>query len=382
MTLGAFLSGALMLAFTLGTAAYAARVLARSWPAWGVLASGILILEHLVPLALGILSRATVLVTTALILAAALRLAQGDCPFRARRCAWRVAWLVPILPAAGVVAYLGAHAGEPSFSIDTMSFQLPQVARWIQTGSLWQLDQFFPDYSNATYPSHGNVLLLAVTLPFDSTFLARLVAVPFAAGACALVYAGARELGAGKAWALLAAAVLAAAPVLTRTTIAGANTDPEFLFFLLAAVVLLLRDRPEERWVAAVAAGLALGTKWYALTVLPPLALVWLVAYRPPLRLVVRLAIIALATGGIWMLRNWILAANPLFPQALGPFNAPRDIYRETAARPCSTTPPTGACGGTSCGRSSATSSRGRASCSCSRRSSASCGAGGRARWP
>lgn len=329
MTLSAFAGGALMLAFTLGTAAYAARALTRSRLAWGVLASAILIAEHLIPLALGILNRGTVLATTALILIAGLT-ARSARPGRwSPRFGWW--WLVPVLPAAGAIAYLGAHAGEPSFSVDTMSFQLPQVARWMQTGSLWQLDQFFPDYSNATYPSHGNVLLLAVTLPFDSTFLTRFVAVAFGAGACALVFAGARELGATPAMALLGAAVLAATPVLARTSLVGANTDPQFLFFLLATVVLLLRDRPEERWVAAVAAGLALGTKWYALTVLPPLALVWLVAYRPPIRVVVRLGTIALAVGGVWMLRNWILAGNPLFPQPLLGLNAPRDVYRETA---------------------------------------------------
>lgn len=330
MTPGAFAGGALMLAFTLGTAAYAARVVARSWVAWGVLAGAILVAEHLIPLALGVLSRATVLVTTALILAAALRARPPRLrPGRTPR--FRAAWLVPIIPAAGAVAFLAHKAGEPSVSIDTLSFQLPQVARWIQTGSLWQLDQFFPDYSNATYPSHGNVLLLAVTLPFDSTFLARLVAVPFAAGACALVFAGARELGASRERALLAAAVLAAVPVLARTSLVGANTDPPFLFFLLAAVVLLLRDRRKERWIAAVAVGLALGTKWYALTVLPPLALIWLVARRPPVRVVAGLGGIALAVGGIWMLRNWVLAANPLFPQPLLGFNAPQDIYRETS---------------------------------------------------
>jgi Dolichyl-phosphate-mannose-protein mannosyltransferase len=327
--------GTLMLAFTLGTAGFAASRLARG-VAWGVLASALFIAEHLIPLALGILNRGTVLATTALLLTWAVR-KKGLSPHsRAVRKKGlslfsRWVWLIPIVPAAGAVAYLGRHAGEPSFSIDTLSFQLPQVARWIQTGSLWQLDQFFPDYSNATYPSHGNVLLLAVTLPYHSTFLARLVAVPFAAGTCAAVYASARELGAGRAWALLAASVLAATPVFARTALVGANTDPEFLFSLAAAVLILLRDREQERWIAAVALGLALGTKWYALTVIPPLALIWLVARRPRKREVARMVAIAAGVGGIWMLRNWILAGNPLFPQPLGPFNAPRDIYRETA---------------------------------------------------
>ncbi len=321
--------GLLMLVCTLGTAGYVASRLARG-VAWGVLASAVLIAEYLVPLTLGILSRGTVLATTAVTLILALRVGpRGLAPESHLRFSW--AWLIPIVPAAGAVAYLGHHAGEPSFSIDTLSFQLPQVARWIQTGSLWQLDQFFPDYSNATYPSHGNVLLLAVTLPFHATFLARLVAVPFAVGTCAAVYACARELGAGRTWALLAAAVLAAAPVFARTSLVGANTDPEFLFFVSAAVLILVRGREEERWIAAVAVGLALGTKWYALTVLPPLAVIWFVASRPPVRTVVSMTAIAAGIGGIWMLRNWILAGNPLFPQPLLGLNAPRDIYRETA---------------------------------------------------
>lgn len=321
--------GMAMLACTIGVAAWAAARLARG-VAWGVLTSAFVVAEHLIPLALGILSRGTVLATTALILAWARARPRG--PTAApRRVRWKAVWLVPIVPAAAAVAYLGHHAGEPSFSVDTLSFQLPQVARWIQTGSLWQLDQFFPDYSNATYPSHGNVLLLAVTLPFHSTFLARLVAVPFALGTCAAVYATARELGAAKLWSLLAASVLAAAPVFARTSLVGANTDPAFGFFLSAAVLILVRGRREERWIAAVAVGLALGTKWYALTVLPPLALIWFVACRPRRGAAVRMVAVAAGVGGIWMLRNWILAGNPLFPQPLLGFNAPRDIYRETA---------------------------------------------------
>ena len=43
------------------------------------------------------------------------------------------------------------------------------------------------------------------------------------------------------------------------------------------------------------------------------------------------MAAIAGGVGGIWMLRNWILAGNPLFPQPFLGLNAPRDIYRETA---------------------------------------------------
>ena len=70
-------------------------------------------------------------------------------------------------------------AGAPITSIDAQNFQVPIVARWLQGDSLWGLHQFIADYSNATYPQNGNLLVAVVMLPFDSAFLARLVAAPY-----------------------------------------------------------------------------------------------------------------------------------------------------------------------------------------------------------
>jgi hypothetical protein len=96
----------------------------------------------------------------------------------------------------------------------------------------------------------------------------------------------------------------------------SAANDVVAVFFLLAAVALLITDpdRPAARVLAAVAAGLAVGTK---LTVLAPvLALtVGVVAITPRGR---RLATTGLwlgpliVAGGFWYARNLIAVGNPL----------------------------------------------------------------------
>ncbi len=236
-------------------------------------------------------------------------------------------------------AYLRLHAAEPSLSTDTLNFQLPQVARWIQTGSMWQLDQFFADYSNATYPHHGNLLLLVAVLPFGDTSLARLVPAVFAGLTALAVHAGARELGASRGWSLLAAAVSLSVPVYVLESLGGANTDTPMTFAVAAGVLFGLRHHRtgarSDLILAGVALGLALGTKWYALTTLPPLLAVWAFArHRAGERWLgdaVRLAGLILAAGGIWLVRNTVETGNPLFPQWLGPLPSPRDVFREQA---------------------------------------------------
>jgi hypothetical protein len=78
--------------------------------------------------------------------------------------------------------------------------------------------------------------------------------------------------------------------------------------------------------------GLALGTKWYALTTVAVVLGLWAVArrrdvLRPGAALL--LGLIGLA-GGFWLVRNWVRTGDPLFPQPLPPlFDAPADPLRE-----------------------------------------------------
>ena len=251
-----------------------------------------------------------------------------------RRAPWW-AWSPAVLLGGCALMFLREVTGAPITSIDAQNFQVSIPARWIQNESVWGLHQFIADYSNATYPQNGNLLLTAVMLPFDSAFLARLVAAPYWALSGVAVYAIAREIGAPRAAAPIAGAAFAAVPVMVRSGLEGAQTDAPMLACLGAGVLFLLRHhrtgRLPELVLAGVALGLAFGTKWYAVPGVAALLVVWLVARRRerPLRdLGIVVALVA-AAGGFWMLRNLVETRNPLFPQPLGPFPAPPDPLRE-----------------------------------------------------
>jgi hypothetical protein len=298
----------------------------------------------IVPGALGLL-RPLGMLGTAIALALLVR-ARVAAPARQRRERERPrrheplrSWLLPgtaaLLVAACALALLRDLAGAPISSIDALNFQVPIPARWIQEHDVWGLHQFIPDYSNATYPHHGNALIAAVMLPFDSTFLARLVAMPYWAMAAVAVYAIARELGAPRPGAVAAAAAFAALPVSLRAGLDGAQTDMPMLAWLGAGVLFLLRHHRTggrgDLVLAGLGLGLAFGTKWYALPTVGVVIALWAVARR---RDVVRpgaaLVGLIVVAGGFWLVRNWVRTGNPLFPQPLPPlFDAPEDPLRE-----------------------------------------------------
>lgn len=316
-----------------------------------LLATLALVLEHLVPLALGVLSRGTVLVAAALLAAATtwvwLALPDHDEPPRVRQdrddvVVGAVAAGAVVLTAGAAVAFLGSRGADALLSADALNFQVPQVVRWMQSGSMWQLDQFYPQYSNATYPQHGNVLFLAVVLPFDSALLVRWVSVPFAALTAAAVFAAAREVGASRAWAVLAGVLPAAMPLFARISLDSAQTDTPMTFAFGVALLFLLRHhRTQARsdlLVAGVAVGFAAATKWYAYSQLPPMIAIWAVAslcagvtWRRVLRRAALLCIVAFVIASPWLVRNLVEAGNPLFPQAFGPFYGPPDPVRAAA---------------------------------------------------
>ncbi|HVL95883.1 MAG TPA: glycosyltransferase family 39 protein [Solirubrobacteraceae bacterium] len=316
----------------------AVRVLALA-----VAGSAALVAAVVLPGALGLLRpgwMAACAAALALAVAAATRGRRAAPPDTGRRWArprarpWLLAAPAGLLLAACAIALVRDVAGAPVSSIDALNFQLPIPARWIQRGDVWGLHQFIADYSNATYPHNGNALIAAVMLPFDSPFLARLVAVPLWALAGVAVYAIARELGAAAPPAALAGVTFCALPVAARAGLEGAQTDMPMLAWLGAGVLFLLRHHRRRSGgdlvLSGLGLGLALGTKWYALPAVAVVLVLWAAGrrrdlVRPGLRL---LALIALA-GGFWLVRNWVRTGNPLFPQPFGPFGAPPDPLRD-----------------------------------------------------
>jgi hypothetical protein len=158
------------------------------------------------------------------------------------------------------------------------------------------------------------------------------------------VYAAARELRASAPTAVLAACGLVAIRPVLGPGLPDVITDPTLTAGFASGALFLMRHwrtrRRAELVLAGIAFGIALGTKWYGLTDVPALVVIWLIAallvWRPRLQALTDGAVLIGAvalSGGIWMLRNLILTGNPVFDYrvrifGLTIFAAPPDVLR------------------------------------------------------
>ena len=219
----------------------------------------------------------------------------------------------------------------PPTSFDTLTYHLPKVAQWVQTGSLR-----LPDLpiKRVFWPS-GSECLNAWWAVFPHSDL--LVNVPghFSLALVALAsHAMARSAGvsrAGAAWCALAAALVPAYAVHAATCLNDLPVAAGFLY--LAALWSRPAAGEEEartRWaLSAAAACLTVGAK-PTLAFLSPgiLLLVALHARRSDalaLRRCLRAppgawALVAAAAflGSYWYLHNWVRFGSPLYPVVLG----------------------------------------------------------------
>jgi hypothetical protein len=345
---GAFVAGCLLLIVTLACTAAAAQLVVsrrlghlRGPPravAFATLMIAGTIAVHLIPLALGILTRGTVLAASAALALASRCVPAAPAPAREDEQAQAAARSGALSRALAAVAclvtlaywigFLQKNAAIPVVSVDTLGFHLPGVIRFIQTGTLWHTAQYLPSQAQANYPQYGDLLLLAAVLPWHSVALVRYVDPLLLAVTALAVYAIARELRAPTASAVLASAALLAIRPVLGPALPDVMTDPAFLAGFGAGVLFLMRHwrtgRRAELVLCAVGLGIALGTKWYGLTDVPALVAIWLIAGLVSGRrrdamfkdAGVLVAVVALA-GGVWMLRNLILTGNPVFDYKL-----------------------------------------------------------------
>jgi hypothetical protein len=305
---------------------------------------------HMVPLVLGVLSRWTVAFAALLLLAVASRV-----PSRSRdgllvetpaedRDSWPLRLMalagVAAVAVAAVVLLIGRSPAPPA--VDAVANYLPQLARWMQTGSFWELTAYAAYLNHATYPQSGSMMLLAVTLPWSSTFATSYAGAPFLAATAVAVYALAREVGAPRSSSALAGTAVASLPAVATPALLHVMVDAPMLAWFATGALFLLRSARNgdegELLLAGCALGLSFGTKWYGVTYVPVLCVAWLVARRraglPLLRQAGLLTASIALFGGVWLVRNWILVGNPVHPLRLAPFGieifpAPHDLIRE-----------------------------------------------------
>jgi Dolichyl-phosphate-mannose-protein mannosyltransferase len=351
LMLGAVLGGAwLLLSRRFGDLRGAERVVG-----FAVLATLGVLVVHLVPGVLGILGRGSVLVAAAAWAGACYLVPERSSapvplpPSRDVRefLSWPLAFAAAAFAAVFFAAFVGDQLTVPSGSIDFVNFHLPSVIGWIQTGSIWDVTSYLPDVAPGHYPNNGDVMLLAFVLPWHNDFLGHLGIWPFFPLTGIAVYAYAMRLGAARAPAVTAGALSMGLPVVAVSALSATITDSVMLFGFVAGLMFLARHQQGHRSTDLVLAGLALGiafgTKWYGVSTVAIVVVVWIAARLlggREWRTVARdgaivTGLIALA-GGIWMLRNWILSGNPVFPVKVAPFgitifDAPLDTTRELA---------------------------------------------------
>ena len=317
-----------------------------------VVATAVLIGVHLLPLALGILDRATVLASAALAAALATRISarqpapraeEREPPPASGRVAWALAALAAAIALVAFLADLGRWAGDELVGVDPLTFHLPNIGRWIQTHSLWQVDQFVPLLAHGNYPNNGDVVLLSTVLPWHNDFLVRAPICFFLVVTAVAVFAIARELRAPAAASVLAAAAVVCIPVVGIATIPRALPDSILWATFACGTLFLLRhartNRRSDLVIAAVALAIAFGTKWYGISSVAVLVMAWTAVrlrYREPgaLRDGLLAGAIALLGDAAWLARNLVESGNPVFPVKIAPFgvtifDAPRDVVVE-----------------------------------------------------
>lgn len=372
---GAALFGAMLAAAAVATALIVRRRLRHLAPlelglASVVVGTVVLLGVHLVPLMLGILARGTVLAASALAVGLALLVrpaapaAPGATPGTRPRgpvpasspASWALAAVAGAFAGAAALADLGRWAGDELIGVDPLTFHLPNVARWIQHGTVWQIDQFVPLLAHGNYPNNGDVLLLSTVLPWHNDFLVRLPITFYLVVLAVAVFAVARELRAARASSALAAAVVVSLPVVGLATIPRALPDTLMWSTYSCGLLFLLRHartgRRSDLVMAGAALAVACGTKWYGVSSVPVLIAIWLAARLVHARRSGRAAVpgalrralgdgllvaaIAFLGTAVWLARNWVLSGNPVFPLnvelfGITIFHAPPDVIRDAA---------------------------------------------------
>ena len=321
--------------------------------AYGLILAAVVLAVHVVPLTLGVLSRATVVAGALVALAVATRLTAGsptpEVVSAQAPDAPRISWITAIAALAAVATYVitfTVHAStEALSSTDALNFHLPHSAHWIQTGSLWHIDNIAPKWAFGHYPNNGDMFQLATILPWHNDALVRFVGTPFLGLAGLGVYAAAREVGAQRPASATFAVLAISLPTSLTVALDFGVTDTQMLAAFAAGVLFLLRyARTRERSdlvLAGLGLGIALGTKWYGVSTVPVVLLVWLVARalarhqrKEIARDTLLVSGVIAAAGGIWLVRNLVLSGNPVFPVKIAPlgvtiFDAPPDPVRE-----------------------------------------------------
>lgn len=253
-----------------------------------------------------------------------------------------VALLVAVVAVVHFAGGVKTRLSTGMTGFDSTWYHGPFAAGFIQTGDTWGLHFIAPQFLAWFYPANSEVFHAAGMLAFGRDVLSPLLNLGWFVGCLVACWCIGRPYRVAP-WSLALGAIALSVPALADQA-GEARNDIVGIFFLLAAVAIALNawggaGGTEKRLgkegegsgvgaylVVGLAAGLAAGTKLNFL--LPAAVLVVGLAVLAPRcargRAFAAGALVALAGGGYWYLRNLAHSGNPLpWIQNLGPIDLP-----------------------------------------------------------
>lgn len=240
-----------------------------------------------------------------------------------------VDWLPRAIPLAFVLFALlqavGGRIYRPPIG-DAIGYHLPAAVHWMQTHNLSMPIPAAGDPSPPFYPLNSTIWTFWTLAPFDDAALARFVQAPFLILLALAAYRLARELGLSATVGAVAGGLAATLPGVARSaSLAENDLITAALLVSATALVAIYWHRPSS-WravMAALALGLAAGTKVIALALGGPIGLLLLILivrntrdWRARSRQIGLVVGVVLLLGGYSYLRNLIVMGNPLYPSA------------------------------------------------------------------
>ncbi len=245
--------------------------------------------------------------------------------------------LVALIATSVLVAEWGSRTVDAFHhgmtSADTLWYHMPLAARFVQQGSITPLHYADSESVTVFFPAMSELVHAIGILFMGNDVLSPLVNLGWMALALLAAWCIGKPFEVAPV-TLTGTVILLATPGLVATQPGGAYDDVVGLALLLSCAALLITGfkasgsaRLTGQGIAALAAGLALGTK---LTLIAPIGAITVGIFflaRRGRRLregSVWLLLLAL-TGGFWYLRNLVVVGNPLpsLNLKLGPLTLP-----------------------------------------------------------
>jgi hypothetical protein len=221
---------------------------------------------------------------------------------------WAKLMLACILLAAALNL---AGALAPPFEYDELEYHLGALSDYQRAGRIVFLPHNF--YSNM--PQLTEMLYLLATTT-TSDIAAKLLHWLFGLLAAAAVYGMAQRLW-SKAVGLTAAALFYCTPFVQDLGQTSRSDLATAFFATLAFGALVVWTEEEGKrdllWLSALGVGGAAATKWPAIAVVLLPAVVLLIMRRK-YRLLAGFCLVAVAMVGPWLVKNWLLTGNPVYP--------------------------------------------------------------------